>query len=60
VYVLTHHARASIEMEGGTVFQFVTDGIEAALKQARAAATGISGSAATLGGAPVPASGPAR
>lgn len=38
VYVLTHHARASIEMEGGTVFHFVTDGIEAALKQARVAA----------------------
>ncbi|MBR0755987.1 dihydrofolate reductase [Bradyrhizobium jicamae] len=38
VYVLTHHARAPIEMEGGTVFQFVTDGIESALKQAREAA----------------------
>lgn len=38
VYVLTHHARAPIEMEGGTTFHFVTDGIEAALGQARAAA----------------------
>jgi len=38
VFVLTHHARASIEMEGGTIFHFVTDGIEAALEHARAAA----------------------
>jgi dihydrofolate reductase len=38
VYVLTHHARASIEMEGGTVFHFVTDGVESALEQARATA----------------------
>lgn len=37
-FVLTHHARASIAMEGGTTFHFVTDGIEAALAQARAAA----------------------
>jgi len=37
-YILTHHARPSIEMEGGTTFHFVTDGIESALKQARAAA----------------------
>ena len=35
VFVLTHHARASIEMAGGTVFHFVTDGIEAALAQAK-------------------------
>jgi len=34
VFVLTHHPRPSIEMEGGTVFHFVTDGIEAALKRA--------------------------
>jgi dihydrofolate reductase len=40
VFVLTHHARKSIEMEGGTVFHFVTDGIESALKQARTAAGG--------------------
>lgn len=40
VFVLTHHARKSIEMEGGTVFHFVTDGIESALKQAQKAAGG--------------------
>ena len=38
VYVLTHHARAPIEMEGGTTFHFVTDGIHAALERARGAA----------------------
>ncbi len=38
VYVLTHHPRASIEMEGGTTFHFVTDGIHAALERARGAA----------------------
>ena len=38
VFVLTHHARTSVEMEGGTVFHFVTDGIHAALDRARAAA----------------------
>ena len=38
VFVLTHHAREPIEMEGGTTFHFVTDGIESALAQARAAA----------------------
>jgi dihydrofolate reductase len=37
-FVLTHHERAPQEMEGGTVFHFVTDGIESALRQARAAA----------------------
>jgi dihydrofolate reductase len=40
VFVLTHHERKPIEMEGGTVFHFVTDGIESALRQARAAAGG--------------------
>jgi dihydrofolate reductase len=40
VYILTHHARPSIEMAGGTTFHFVTDGIEAALKMAKAAAKG--------------------
>ncbi|MEQ8294750.1 MAG: dihydrofolate reductase family protein [Roseovarius sp.] len=40
VFVLTHHARDPVEMEGGTVFHFVTDGIEAALDRARAAAGG--------------------
>jgi dihydrofolate reductase len=38
VYVLTHHARKPIKMKGGTDFFFVTDGIESALKQAKAAA----------------------
>jgi dihydrofolate reductase len=38
VFVLTHHARQPVEMEGGTVFHFVTDGIHAALDRARAAA----------------------
>ncbi len=37
-FILTHHARAPLVMEGGTTFHFVTDGIEAALEQARAAA----------------------
>ncbi|HEY8548311.1 MAG TPA: dihydrofolate reductase family protein [Vicinamibacterales bacterium] len=40
VFVLTHHPRPPQEMEGGTVFHFVTDGIEAALEQARKAAGG--------------------
>ena len=40
VFVLTHHARKPLEMEGGTTFHFVTDGIESALRQARAAAQG--------------------
>ena len=40
VYVLTHHARESLPMEGGTTFHFVTDGVESALEQARAAAGG--------------------
>jgi dihydrofolate reductase len=38
VYVLTHHPREPLEMQGGTTYHFVTDGIEAALEQARAAA----------------------
>jgi dihydrofolate reductase len=38
VFVLTHHPRPSLEMEGGTVFHFITDGIHAALERARAAA----------------------
>jgi len=38
VFVLTHHARAPIEMEGGTTFHFITDGIHEALAKARAAA----------------------
>ena len=38
VFVLTHHARTPLAMKGGTTFHFVTDGIESALAQARAAA----------------------
>jgi dihydrofolate reductase len=40
VFVLTHHEREPLEMEGGTTFHFVTDGIEAAFEQATAAAGG--------------------
>jgi dihydrofolate reductase len=40
VFVLTHHERAPLTMEGGTTFHFVTDGPESALKQAKAAAQG--------------------
>ena len=38
VFVLTHHARDPVEMQGGTTFHFVTDGIHAALAAAKAAA----------------------
>ena len=38
VFVLTHHSREPLEMQGGTTFFFVTDGIESALAQAREAA----------------------
>jgi dihydrofolate reductase len=52
VFVLTHHPRAPIEMEGGTTFHFVTEGIHAALQRAREAAGGldvrIGGGAATI------------
>jgi dihydrofolate reductase len=40
VFVLTHHPREPLEMDGGTTFHFVTDGIESALEQARRAADG--------------------
>jgi dihydrofolate reductase len=40
VFVLTHHARAPLPLEGGTTFTFVNDGIESALEQARRAAGG--------------------
>ncbi len=40
VFVITHHPRQPLEMEGGTSFTFVTDGIESALEQARQAANG--------------------
>jgi dihydrofolate reductase len=39
-FVLTHHEREPLEMEGGTTFHFVTDGIESALARAREAAGG--------------------
>jgi dihydrofolate reductase len=38
VFILTHHAREPVETQDGTIFTFVTDGIEAALELARAAA----------------------
>jgi dihydrofolate reductase len=38
VFVLTHHPRAPLELQGGTTFHFITDGIESALEQARAVA----------------------
>jgi dihydrofolate reductase len=38
VFVLTHHARKPLEMEGGTTFHFVTEGIEEALRRAKQAA----------------------
>lgn len=41
VFVLTNHPRAPLEMEGGTTFHFVTDGIESALERARDAAGGL-------------------
>jgi len=40
VFVLTHHAREPLPLRGGTTFTFVTNGIESALEQARAAAGG--------------------
>ncbi|HEX6590241.1 MAG TPA: dihydrofolate reductase family protein [Longimicrobiales bacterium] len=52
VFILTHHARESVEMQGGTTYHFVTDGIEAALERAIAAAGGkdvlIGGGASTI------------
>jgi dihydrofolate reductase len=52
VFVLTHHPRASITMQGGTTFHFVSDGIEAALERALEAAHGndvrLGGGAATV------------
>lgn len=52
VFVLTHHQREPLSMKGGTVFHFVTDGIESALDKARKAANGkdirIGGGASTI------------
>lgn len=49
VFVLTHYARDPQPMDGGTTYHFVTDGIESALAQARAAAG--DGDVAIMGGA---------
>jgi dihydrofolate reductase len=40
VFIVTHHPRDPVEMEGGTTYHFVTDGIESALEQAKKAAGG--------------------
>jgi dihydrofolate reductase len=52
VFVLTHHARAPITMEGGTTFHFVTEGIHVALERAKEAAQGkdvrLGGGVATI------------
>lgn len=52
VFVLTHHPRAPLVMEGGTTFHFITGGIHEALTRARAAANGkdvrIGGGASTI------------
>lgn len=40
VFVVTHHPRVPLAMQGGTTFHFVTEGVEAAVRQARAAAGG--------------------
>jgi dihydrofolate reductase len=52
VFVLTHHSRASIDMNGGTTFHFVTDGIHAALERAIDASSGkdvrLGGGVATM------------
>ncbi|HET9334355.1 MAG TPA: dihydrofolate reductase family protein [Gemmatimonadota bacterium] len=51
VFVLTHHAREPLGLEGGTTFSYVTEGIELALEKARAAAQG--NDVALAGGAKV-------
>lgn len=52
VFVLTHHSRPPIVMDGGTTFHFVTDGIHAALERATEAANGkdvrVGGGTATI------------
>ena len=52
VFVLTHHKRDSVEMQGGTTFHFVTDGFDVALQRAREVADdldiGIAGGASTI------------
>jgi dihydrofolate reductase len=51
VFILTHHPRETVTKQGGTTFTFVTDGIEAAFDQARAAAG--DGDVSVAGGASV-------
>jgi len=51
VFVLTHHPREPVEMQGGTTFNFVTNGLESALAQAREAAG--SGDVSIAGGASI-------
>jgi dihydrofolate reductase len=52
VFVLTHHEREPVTMKGGTIFHFVTDGIESALEKAKKVANGkdirIGGGASTI------------
>jgi dihydrofolate reductase len=52
VYILTHHAREPVTMEGGTTFHFVTEGIHSALQRATEAANGqdvrLGGGVATI------------
>ena len=52
VFVLTHHAHDPIEMDGGTTFHFVTDGFDAAYRQARSVAgerdVSVAGGASTI------------
>ena len=43
VFIVTHHPRDPVDMDGGTTFHFVTDGIESALEQAREAAGDLTG-----------------
>jgi dihydrofolate reductase len=51
-FVLTHHARAPLEMKGGTTFHFITEGIDEALARAKEAAQGrdvrVGGGASTV------------
>jgi dihydrofolate reductase len=52
VFVVTHHPREPVEKQGGTTYTFVTDGVEAAIERARAAAgakdTSIAGGASAI------------
>lgn len=52
VFVMTHYARKPVALQGGTTFHFVTEGIESALEQAKAAANGkdvsLSGGASVI------------